>query len=78
MDRTCDFAKVVQGLSGVHGDEVTRHVVRQTLAHRLKCGVGSRQRFKVTKVGDDQLMPLVVGLVGRGEQVFQGVDALSL
>ena len=78
VDRTCDFAKVVQGLAGVHGDKVARHVVGQPLTHRLKRCVGSRQSFKVTKVGDDQLVPLVVGLVGRGEQVLQGVYALSL
>ena len=35
VDRTCDFAEVVQGLAGVHGDEVAWHVVGQTLAHRL-------------------------------------------
>ena len=78
VDRTCDFAEVVQGLAGVHGDEVAWHVVGQSLSHRLKRCVGSRQRFKVTKVGDDQLVPLVVGLVLGGEKFLESVNALSM
>ena len=78
MDCTCDFSKVVQGLAGVHGDKVARHVVGQPLTHRLKRCVGSRQRLKMPEVGDDQLVSLVVGLVLGGEKFLESVNALSM
>ena len=68
----------MQGLTGVHGHEVAGDVAGQTFTHRLERPSSRRQCFKMTEVGDDQLVPLVVGLIGRGEQILQGVNALSL
>ena len=77
VNGTRDFTEVMQGLAGIDCDKVAWHVVGQTLAHRLKRR-GQPSTLQMTEVGDDQLVPLVVGLVGRGEQALECVDALSL
>ena len=71
---TRDFTEVVQSKSGVHRHEVSRDAVAEPVAHGLECGLGCGQRFEVAQVGDDELVPLVVGavLVQQGlAQFFQ-------
>ena len=77
VDSTCDFAEVMQGLAGVDRHEVARHLACQSLSHGLKRLMGCCQRFKVTEVGDDQSVSVVVGLVRCSEQVLELVNALT-
>jgi hypothetical protein len=72
---TRDFTEVVQGLSGVHRHEVSRDAVAEPVAHGLECGLGCGQRFEVAQVGDDELVPLVVGAVLVQQGLAQFVQA---
>ena len=77
MDGSGDFAEVMKRLARIHRHKVSRNAVAQSVTHRLKCGLGCSKRFEMTEVGDDELMPLVVGTVTCDQGLTQVVEACA-
>ena len=77
MDGSGDLAEVVQRLARINGNQVAWNAVAQSVTHRLKCGLGCSKRFEMTEVGDDELMPLVVGTVTCDQGFTQVVEACA-
>ena len=63
MHGTRDFTEVMKGLAGIHRNEVSGDAIAESVTDRLKGSFGCTERFEVAQVGDDELVPLIVGAV---------------
>ena len=61
MDRSSNLAEMVQRLARINGNQVARNSVAQTITDGLECGFGGAERLEMTKIGDNELVALVVG-----------------
>ena len=75
VDGSSDLAEVMQRLARVHRHKVSRNAVAQSVTHRLERSLGRCQCFEMTKIGDNELVALVVGTVAFHQSLTQVVEA---
>ena len=77
MDCSGDFTEVVQRLARIHSNKIAWNAVAQTITDRLERGLGGCECFEVTKIGDNELVALVVGTVAFEQGLTQVVEACA-
>ena len=77
MDRSSNLAEMVQRLARIHRHKVPRNAIAKSVTHRLERGLGGCECFEVTKIGDNELVALVVGTVAFEQGLTQVVEACA-